>query len=195
MRKMADRCRDVVMLPIVQHKRKCLQRLNKLIIAFCPFFGNTLSRRQDVVCIFKQMIVAALKAGFLGAGHRMTADKLIVQPQPLDFLMNARLDRADICENGLLSKNGPDLRQHADVCDDRRTQKNIVAAAKQLVGRRCADLIKHPCLPRLHGGFLCPCVGADCACRIQFLQISCKRPANQAQADKTVLHRITTPVR
>ena len=40
----------------------------------------------------------------------MAADKLIVQPKPLGFLMNARLDRADIREDGLFSKNGPDLR-------------------------------------------------------------------------------------
>ena len=140
MRKMADGGRRVIVQLVIENQRYGAERGHEL-----PEIGNglrvgLLRRRDNIVSVFQKKIFCARKTCFLGAGHRMSADKPALQTECADFSVDGTFDAAHIGDDAVLADIAGQLPQIFDVFEYRRTEKDIVAVIE---------------IPDLTGGFVC----------------------------------------
>ena len=98
----ADRAGDDVVFMIIQYDRKCTQGSTKDAYASTFFFRYFGGRGENKVSVLNQDWFGIGKTTLFGTGHRVSSDKVILQSQPDDLVMDRSLDTSDVSQDHII---------------------------------------------------------------------------------------------
>ena len=97
---MADRCRDGIVLVIVQDDGDGPDQRSDGYQPIHRLRGRAAGGGNDVVGVFQQMIRGILEACLFRSGHGMASDKTVLHPEPGDRLVDVGLGASHVGDDG-----------------------------------------------------------------------------------------------
>ena len=98
----ADRAGDDVVFMIIQYDRKCTQGFYEGCVCIHLFFRYFGGRGENKVSVLDQDWFGIGKTTLFGTGHRVSSDKVILQSQPDDLVMDRSFDTSDVSQDHII---------------------------------------------------------------------------------------------
>ena len=137
MGKMADGCRSVIMLIIIQHNWNSPRICHKLPHLFNLVRVGEGCRCYNIVSILKQPVAGTGITCFLRTRHGMPADKTCFHSKFSDSLVDRGLHTSYICNHACIRYQILQFLQALDIHRNRHTQKNKITFCKRTIYNIC----------------------------------------------------------